>query len=138
MEFVINESQLEQGSKPEEYLYLGEPFTGTAVETRGDGRIIWRCEFVNGMKNGLEREFNQSGLLIEEVTNRNNFPHGYWRVWHPSGVLKQEELLQYGVRLSGKYWSEEGVLVREFEIDADSFEYRLYEAYKAKWPSWQE
>jgi len=134
---TILEFELEIGSNgPEEYLFKGSPFTGTAVELDDSGRVIYQCEFNDGVKDGVERSYYRNGNLESELTYKKNFTHGWDREWHENGALRREAYRQYAEVMSEKRWEPDGRMTIDFHIDPDSWHYKTYLSYKEKWPDW--
>ena len=69
-------------------------------------------EFVNGMKEGLHREwYNNYGQLESEGNYLNGKIEGLWRSWHENGQLKSEENYLNGeIEGLSRSWHENGQL----------------------------
>jgi hypothetical protein len=70
--------------------YRGAPFTGEAVETVA-GLVIGQSFFVDGIENGMHREWWMNGRLKAEGEIRSNTGLGTYREWHENGQLATEK-----------------------------------------------
>ena len=75
---------------------------------------LHKGEFVNGMKEGLHREWNANGQLEKEGSYVNGEIEGLWRSWHANGQLESEGNYIYG-KIEGlwRFWHENGQLEKE-------------------------
>ncbi|WP_055076247.1 toxin-antitoxin system YwqK family antitoxin [Pseudanabaena sp. 'Roaring Creek'] len=103
--------------------YEGIPFTGIAYENHLNGSLLSETPFTNGYKNGIEREWSESGILIEEVNLEDNQANGLLHKWHCNGQLKCEGMFEMGVCLWMKEWDETGNLTRDYVIDEKSSDF---------------
>lgn len=100
------------------WLYQGEPYTGEAVETTMDGTVIGLSNFVDGRKEGVQREWFYKGRLSDEYEVYRGFPVGISQTWHENGQLaKRVEYEAYGRVLKQEVWDENGVPVPGETVD---------------------
>lgn len=103
----------------------GRPFTGTAVESFRDGRIRSEISYVDGMQDGMSRDWYESGVLRYEAMYRENNLHGTLREWHTSGAPKVEAVYEMGIELNFIEWSEDGRKVDERVLEEGSVQHQL-------------
>ncbi|MBJ3808839.1 hypothetical protein JGB26_17250 [Streptomyces flavofungini] len=82
-------------------LYRGVPFTGEVAEYFGE-KVISLDVYVDGLQDGLSREWYEDGTLRSEGAVRRGFPCGEFKEWHANGVLA-----------SRKVFDEDGLTLRE-------------------------
>jgi antitoxin component YwqK of YwqJK toxin-antitoxin module len=95
----------------------GKPFTGIGFEMAGDGHVISETTYIEGVEDGPERSWHWNGKLESEGANKGNRPHGFFKEWHESGLLKAEGLIELGSLIWRKEWDEEGNLIYEYKIE---------------------
>ena len=134
---IILYHQLEQGRRgPEDYWYLGKPFTGKAVELDAAGRLIDETEYVDGCQDGWDRSYYPEGQIAEECYYRRNLLHGVVREWYATGVLKREALFDFGFQIESKTWSESGELIADDLMDTSCDEFARYQAFRTRYANW--
>lgn len=111
--------------------FEGKPFTGVAFD-EGPAGGRHEVEFVDGLKNGVAREWAPDGTLIRERLLRGDALDGMSREWFPSGVLRKEGLYESGLCLREKEWDEEGRLVRDYALSADDRAHKTLELIRAR------
>jgi antitoxin component YwqK of YwqJK toxin-antitoxin module len=97
-------------------VWQGKPFTGTAIELTSDGKIVGELNFVDGVQDGLTREWSLSGRLIAEEAYSDGSKHGYSRHWFDNGQLSSEQLYEYSIKTKEVVWSNDGNLISKWEI----------------------
>jgi antitoxin component YwqK of YwqJK toxin-antitoxin module len=79
-------------------LYYGadsqRPFTGISVKKYVNGVIERKCEFKDGLQNGLRQEWYATGIQRAATSYENSLRHGPEKRWYPNGQLGFE----------GGYW----------------------------------
>ena len=96
-------------------LYQGELFTGEAEERLG-GAIVSLDAYVDGVQDGLSREWYKDGTLRSEGTARLGRPVGVSREWHVNGTLASEQVFdEDGLTLPKvRQWDENGQLTKDW------------------------
>jgi antitoxin component YwqK of YwqJK toxin-antitoxin module len=89
-------------------LYRDEPFTGEAVETIGS-RIISQTFYIDGIPDGIDREWWSDGSPKSEGQNNHGLAVGTFRNWYVNGQLEsEEEFAGDGTLLSRRKWDKDG------------------------------
>ncbi len=116
-----------------------KPFTGIAYELEDD-TLQSEISYIDGVQQGITREWYLSGQLKIECLYKNGSLHGYYREWFKNDQMKTDRLYELAVLVRKKDWDVNGVLLEDFEIDEQHQQYSLLEklrhAYKDK-PEWQ-
>lgn len=101
-------------------LYRGQPFTGE-VEERSGGAVISLDSYVDGVQDGLSREWYKDGTLRSEATVREGRPVGVAREWHPNGELASEQVFAENglTMLKDFHWDENGLPTRTWSKDTE-------------------
>jgi hypothetical protein len=61
------------------------------------------------IREGLFREYHQSGRIIAEGHYANDHEHGLWREYYPNGQLAAEGLYESGQEVGAwRYWNPDG------------------------------
>ena|SRR5476649_1644628 len=82
--------------------YAGEPFSGIAFENDEDGVLIMEANFFEGQKNGVSREWLNSGNLLREEFFALNALHGPSREWYDNGLIKVDSIYELGICVKEK------------------------------------
>lgn len=106
------------------YFHNGKPFTGIAYETAPDGWLRSEMTFVNGMQDGVSRDWFDNGQMDSETYFRKGVPHGLNREWDEQGRLREESMHEFGVRTELKQWDEHGHLTNHWKIGRDDIDYQ--------------
>mgnify|MGYP002827674015 CR=1 FL=1 len=72
-------------------------FTGRAVQRFPDGSLRFEASFLNGLEDGMKREWNARGLKLEESQWFEGNLHGLFRRWDESGRLLEEKRFKNGL-----------------------------------------
>ena len=72
-------------------LYRGGRFTGEVAEHLA-GKLVSLDAYVDGVQNGLSREWSKDGTLRSEGTVRNGLPCGEFKAWHPNGAMASRKV----------------------------------------------
>lgn len=100
-------------------LLNGIPFSGIAYEMKNDGS--WdEVTMVNGIENGISREWYPSGILKEEKHIYNNISHGITWGWNEKGQKIREAIYEYGILVKEDKWDENGKPILFYEINEDN------------------
>lgn len=108
----------------------GTPFTGVAVETFRNGRSRTEIHYVDGMQDGISRDWYETGVLRYEAAYRENNLHGTMREWYPSGMLKIEAVYEFGVELSFIEWAQDGQKLDERMLEEGSVQDQLLQKWR--------
>lgn len=96
-------------------LYQGELFTGEVEERLGD-RVISLDVYVDGIQDGIEREWYEDGTLRSEGLVRRGRAVGFCREWHQNGTLAVEQVFDdAGFLVKERKWDEQGQPTRDWE-----------------------
>jgi len=90
-----------------------KPLTGMIYELSSNGNLVFYCTYKDGLKDGDEVEFYESGNLLSFNQMHKGVVHGKSFCWHDNGKKKSDMISKYGYRLSIKEWDENGILVKE-------------------------
>ena len=84
------------------------PWTGRMLQRYGVDRATWDVSYLDGKLHGAEIQLDtERGTPLRERTFRNGVLHGPSRVWY-EGVLRAEEILDNGRRVSHRSWYPNG------------------------------
>lgn len=93
--------------------YFGEQlFTGIATSHYANGQQATEITYVDGMRDGVETRWYESGVKRFEGRFSKNQLIGVFEEWHSNGRLKSEAIWKDGKRVSIREWSETGELLR--------------------------
>jgi hypothetical protein len=81
---------------------------GPFVKWHANGTVAMRCQFVDGLKEGLVETWYPSGGRQLKGFKQDGKAHGVWNSWHESGQLHSESLWETNERLSGRCWRRDG------------------------------
>ena len=100
-------------------LYDGEPFSGIAYSLYLNGRLRSEHPFRNGFEEGLCRDWHENGQLAAKWSAARGQATRLLE-WFESGIVKCAGRYEYGVELAYKEWNDQGDLIVERVIAADS------------------
>lgn len=86
-----------------------EPWTGRMVQRHGFAPVLWDISHRNGKLDGEEIQFESDGTTNRLRTFRAGIEHGPSRQYD-QGVLRSEEMLDSGRRVSHRSWHPNGQL----------------------------
>jgi hypothetical protein len=113
------------------YFYEDQPFTGISYFLGKDGWVNAEHEYRDGMRWGLSKGWFKPGSLEHEEQWSQGLLHGRHQEWHEGGRLAVEEMYEYGIRLYGKRWDEQGNLIEDFRISETDPNFDTLEMYRA-------
>lgn len=114
------------------YLYQGEPFTGIG-HVKLDGQLIRETTYLQGAKEGLERDWDvDTGQLLSEQNFVNNVPEGLSQSWYENGQLKSQMENELGITVRRKVWDQQGNLVEDYTLEPTHYLYKLLEMKRRK------
>lgn len=108
--------------------YNGNPFTGLALKLGEKSILKSESEYVNGYREGIQKEFYSSGQTSTIYTRKWSRYHGPDLEWHPNGVLKSENIWEFGHKISGKTFDENGNLISIYSINDHPERFLLWES----------
>jgi hypothetical protein len=86
-----------------------EPWTGRQIQRHGVAPVIWDVSYRDGKLDGAEVMYETDGTTNRLRTFRGGIEHGVARSYH-QGVLRSEEMLDNGRRVSHRSWYPNGQL----------------------------
>ena len=97
------------------YYTLNEiPFTGCAFQIFPNGILAYEGCFTNGYRDGIRKEWYETGQLLSEQYFSNNVPNGKCLEWHENGVLRFEGEYNMGKKTWSKTYNEKGDLIKQY------------------------
>ena len=110
----------------------GKLFTGIAYELseREPGKLICEISYIDGIQEGLSRDWYLSGQLQTEDYYHHGSKHGSYREWFENGQLKSEGEYELSIPIFLKEWDAEGNLIKDFRISEDSSYYERLTIYR--------
>lgn len=113
------------------YCYEGEPFTGISYFQGKGGWLKAEHEYRDGMRWGPSKGWFKPGSPEYEEQWSQGLLHGLRREWHEGGRLAAEETYEYGIRLWGKRWDEEGNPAEDFRLEETDPNFDTLQMYRA-------
>jgi antitoxin component YwqK of YwqJK toxin-antitoxin module len=93
-------------------LHRGVPFTGEAVTHNWLDEVTSLITYVDGIREGVQREWYDGEELKAERTIHNGRVVGPSREWRPNGQLAKEKRFdERGLLVSENLWDEDGQAV---------------------------
>jgi antitoxin component YwqK of YwqJK toxin-antitoxin module len=112
-------------------LHNGEPFTGVAFALDQNGHIIEEAECVDGMMDGIVREWSADGILVMEESLAFNILHGSKKRWFQNGNLKSTGEYELGICIRETEFSETGETVREYALTENDWHFDILKRYRS-------
>lgn len=108
------------------------------LETRNifwdNGRLKRSIQFLNGIRSGADRMWNEEGLLVDEGFYEAGKPIGAHRRWGENGRLIEEILYRSEKQFDFRSWDEKGDLRCEaFWIDENRYLEKTYDSLQNLW-----
>lgn len=89
-----------------------------------DGKIASETHYVNGIKEGLHKQYAENGVVIEEIPYKNNQFNG-WVVYRDrNGKPTAEGRYEKGLKKGIWKFYEDGKLIKEVDSESKEFIYR--------------
>jgi len=101
-------------------IYEGNPFSGIAYRNYPNGNCEFEFQYVNGFRQGIQREFFDNTDVKEEWVAERGAAIGEVKKWHNNGQLKSVGNYEFGAELSYDEWDIGGKLIESRRIDKDS------------------
>ena len=64
------------------------PLTGTIRKYDSDKKIVFECNYINGIKDGSLKAWCSNGVLVFSATYKKGIPDGLFQWWYYNGKLK--------------------------------------------------
>ena len=118
----MHEDDLEPSGDPQDHFYnfKGQPFAGICYSTYENGRRSLEVEYLDGLPNGIWKQWYESGGLKLASQCRSGIKHGSHEEWNDGGKLKLRATYEYGIQLEMREWNAAGRIVRTFQLGPDS------------------
>ncbi len=127
----LNEFDIKLEGQVEVFFLNSEKYKGIIYELF-DGNIVSEFEVVDGFKNGYEKIFFQNGIIESESFYKKGLLDGLTKNYSITGELQEEVFFEFGVCLWYKLYDEKGHIRERFDIDKNSSDYKLLEAFRKK------
>ena len=114
------------------------PITGMTYEHYDNGKMASEGEFVNGFTEGVQRDWYRNGNLKELSEFKHGSGYGFSIEFHESGRVKYVGHYEYGARLDEKEWSEDGELIRDYNVNDNAADLKLLESHRESKKKWLE
>jgi antitoxin component YwqK of YwqJK toxin-antitoxin module len=112
-------------------MFHGRPFTGIAFALDQSGRLIEEAECVDGMMDGVVREWSAEGVLVMEENLAFNILHGSKRRWFQNGNLKSTGEYELGICIRETEFSETGETVRHYALTKSDWHFKILKRYRS-------
>jgi antitoxin component YwqK of YwqJK toxin-antitoxin module len=99
------------------YTLNNVPYTGCAYQIYPNNVQASENNFLNGYKEGIQKQWYQNGQLLIVQSFLNNVPNGKCLEWHENGVLRFEAEYDRGEKLWSKSYNEKGELIKQYPLD---------------------
>lgn len=98
------------------------PYTGH-VEYYFKGKLSWECDIVDGLQNGIEKEYYDATGELERIGEvKDNMGYGLSVEYYKSGKIRSISLVYHTVNFDSYSYDENGVLEEIYTINEnDSF-----------------
>jgi antitoxin component YwqK of YwqJK toxin-antitoxin module len=96
--------------------YLGKPYNGIAYNMRLDDTLEYEHEYIEGYREGIQKEFYPNGKISSIYHRKWSRFHGEETEWYLNGNIKLKADWQLGHKLYSEEWNEEGLLISVYDI----------------------
>src|SRR5262245_1258548 len=97
--------------------WQGRPFTGVAFENSSEGKLRCEQEFVDGLRQGVTRQWHPNSQRAYVSHCWKDVLHGKHTGFNPDGKLVQEEIHELGILVHATYFADDGTVTRTYDID---------------------
>ena len=87
---------------------------GKEVEILGK---MWELNYVNGMRDGVSRDWTNIDTLCAEITYKAGIKHGETKTWYPNGNIQLIMTYDQGNIVHARQWRDSGVHQHEHNYD---------------------
>jgi len=112
-------------------LHNGEPFTGVAFALDRNGHVVEEAECVDGMMDGIVRQWSADGVLVMEENIVFNMLHGSKKRWFHNGNLKSTGEYELGICIRETEFSETGETVRDYSLTESDWHFEILKRYRS-------
>jgi hypothetical protein len=97
------------------FLLNGEPFSGATIDRDEAGHKVCEVLFVKGHENGVARSWHSNGQLQGETPYVDGMMHGIRREFSDDGLLRSEEVIEFGTLMRKEVRDRTGQVVDLYE-----------------------
>lgn len=108
--------------------YQGRPFTGVVYELWPNGETRSEVSYLDGIQEGLARDWYDSGALESEATYKDGSLHGRMAEWNLDGMMQLEATYELGVLLEREERDERGLSTNKFELTESHPNYEILQS----------
>lgn len=101
------------------YEYNGLPFTGNAYDYDTCNKVIAETQFVGGVKQGIETEWNANGQILSVFGFHCNRPHGKCIEYSQNGIILLDSEYEFGICIFENKYSADGSFLDKYNIETD-------------------
>jgi antitoxin component YwqK of YwqJK toxin-antitoxin module len=106
-----------------------EPITGIVYELYDNQNLNYYCHYIDGIPNGENVTFYESGKLKSASQMYKGVKHGKTIEWYEDGAEKSITNSKYGFVVSFTKWNDEGE-VSEKQVEPKEFDRKMIEKYE--------
>jgi len=129
MKTELNEFDIELDGQVEIFYLNSEKYNGIIYELL-KGKIASEFEVVDGLKNGCEKVFFLNGIIENESEYKNGLLDGLTKNYYETGELQEDAFFELGICLWHKLYDKKGNIEETYDIDKNSSNYKLLEAFR--------
>lgn len=108
------------------------PYTGH-IEYYFNGKLSWECDIVDGLQNGIEKEYYDNTGELERIGEvKDNMGYGLSVEYYKSGKIRSISLLYDTVNFDSYSYDEEGMLEEIYIMNEDNSFGISYSSIKSK------
>ncbi len=114
--------------------YLFGRLHGESLLYWPNGKLKRQCNFLNGVRNGLDQMWSEDGVLLDEGRYEAGKPVGvHRRLNRMSALIEEIEYLQEG-RFNLRQWDDAGELrVEAIWLDLDTYREKVWDRFQGVW-----
>jgi antitoxin component YwqK of YwqJK toxin-antitoxin module len=95
----------------------GKPVDGIVYKLDKNGKLEYEWEYVEGVRNGIQKEWFDNSQLKAEYTFKEGKMDGIYKEWYPSGQMKLEGFYKMGkAEKKWRTWEQDGKLNQAFMV----------------------
>ncbi len=123
----VNFDELEDPGRGQLLRADQSPFTGIAFELSGSGELVCEVSYVDGIREGITKEYFPNGSVESQDAYSNGSKHGdCWR-WDGAGRKRLREVYEHSILVEAQEWDAQGSLVRTYRLAADTPQFHTLE-----------
>lgn len=104
--------------------YKNGKLNGKVVVFYPEGKISSETHYVNGVKEGVFKQYSKSGVVLEEIPYKNNQFNGLVTYRDMKGQITAQGMYEKGLKKGIWKFYEDGKLIREVDSEDKEFIYR--------------